>query len=174
MNSENILVNIWRGIVVILSIGMLYWFNNLNQEQIKFLLDIYKNSVEVFFGNWHWYNSLDNYYVGDYYIISERCLGLNIIVLIFGLCGVMSIKFYKGFKRLFCIAVCACAAVVLGVFANLIRLLSSVLFTSYGTFAMIHTVIGIIIYLSVLIICYDVFNKMNSNSEGGNLNEEHF
>ena len=171
MRKESITVNIWQGIIIILSIGMFYYLNNLSQGQIKFLLDLYKNAVEIFFGNWHWYNEYENYYVGSYYIISEKCLGINIIVLIFGLCGLLKIDNFKGFIRLLWILASAILAVTLGVFANIIRLLSSVYFTSYDKFETIHTMLGIVIYLALLIFCYVVLKKM-MNTNGGDVNEE--
>jgi len=171
LRKESITVNIWQGIIIILSIGMFYYLNNLSQGQIKFLLDLYKNTVEIFFGNWHWYSEYENYYVGSYYIISEKCLGTNIIVLIFGLCGLLKIDSFKGFKRLLWILTSALLAVILGVFANIIRLLSSVYFTSYAKFETMHTMLGIVIYLTLLIICYVVLKKM-MNTNGGDVSEE--
>ena len=173
MKKKDINVIIWQTIIIIASAGLFYWSNNLNKNQIKFLLDFYKGVPEIFFGHWLWYNEAENCYRGSYYIISEKCLGLNITVLIFGLCGAMNIGKFKSYKKLLWLLISGALAVVLGVFANMLRLLSSIYFTSYAKFEVLHAILGIVIYLSIMIFCYMFSKKVIKDERGGGVDEEH-
>ena len=174
MNNKKVFENVWRLIVFgNVSAGMYFLFKNLGENTIKAFLDIYKGAVELFFGNYHYYNAWQkpNGYVGNGYIISDKCLGLNIIVLIFMLLYAVVIWRFKGFKQIIGIIASGAAAVIIGVLANILRLLSSVYFAAFAKFEMIHALLGIVIYLSVLILCYVLSKKIFIDTKVGEDNE---
>jgi len=170
--KKNINTIVWQAAVVLISLDLFYWFNHLSKSQIKFLLDFYKKFPEIFFGHLFWYNEVENWHSAGRYVISKECLGLNIIVLIFGLCGVMNIGKLKGYKKPLWILTSAVLAILFGVFANILRLLSSVYFTAYANFNTIHTMLGIVIYLSAIIFCYVFFKRIKIKENGGSDNYE--
>lgn len=165
--------------LVCLSFGIFYWLNHLSESQTKFLLDFYKNVVEIFFGNTHYFDEMNGYYVGNNYIISESCLGLNVIVLIFAVCSMANTGRLRSVERILWILTSGLIAVITGVFANILRLVSSIYFTVFARFELIHALLGIVIYLSALIFCYAfsirIFKKKAGGAEFGKQekHEEH-
>ena len=161
MKRESIRSYGYYSVVVVLSACVYYWLHNLNDSIVKALLDFYKTIVEMFFGNSHYYNENLGYYSGYAYNIGKDCLGLGIIALIFGCCGILSVKTFRGYKRILGIIASAPAAFITGVFANILRLLSSIYFITFARFELIHALLGIVIYLSVLLLFYRIFNWLD-------------
>ena len=148
--------------MVILALGAYYWQYSLGGGAVKVLLDFYKTVVEVFFSNYHYYNADYGYYVGNAYTIGRECLGLGIIPLIFGCCGILSVKALRGYKRIVGIFASVAAAIISGVVANIIRIISSIYFIAFIRFELIHALLGIVIYLTVLFSYYRFFIWFNN------------
>ena len=164
---------IWYAVIIALSFGIYWRLNHLTDNQVRFLLDFYKDAVELFFGNSHYfweewaYNDEDiwaltgaSYYMGEGYNIGVNCLGLSIIPLLFGTCGLRGIMFTRGFKRVLVLPVSAVLSVALGVFANILRLTSSIYCITFAKFELIHAALGIVIYLTAVILCYTFIGKV--------------
>ena len=166
LKRENIRLYCYYSAVVVLSACVYYCLHNLNDSIVKALLDFYKTIVEIFFSNSHYYNENLGYYSGYAYNIGKDCLGLGIIALIFCCCGILSIKTFRGYMRILGVIASAPAAFISGVLANNLRLLSSIYFISFARFELIHALLGIVIYLSVLFLFYRIFNWLDEHSPG--------
>ncbi|MCL2165100.1 MAG: exosortase K [Oscillospiraceae bacterium] len=164
MKRENISRYCYYAVVIILALGIYFWQYNLGDNFVKALLDFYKTVVEVFFSNYHYYDYSRGLYVGNAYTIGRECLGLGIIALIFGCCGILSVKALKGYKRIVGILIGAAAAVISGVLANIIRIISSIYFITFIRFELIHALLGIVIYLTVLFSYYRFFIWFSNRS----------
>jgi exosortase K len=151
INLSSILHYIVLGILTLI---IFIWLNQLSNEQVRPLLDFYKNTVEIFFGNTHYYSEADGHYYGGYYTIGRECLGLNITAFCFAVCGLANIDRLKGWRRCAWLAVSAAIAVAAGVTANVLRLLSSIYFVTFANFETIHALLGIVIYLTFAVVCY--------------------
>ena len=168
MKREDVETYFYYAAVAILTVGAYYFLNTLGDGAVKALLDFYKTVIELFFNNALYYDQwLGRYvsgYYNSYYAIGKECLGLNVIVLLFGVCGVLSVKALRGRKRIPGIIASAAAAVVAGVGANILRLLSSIYFISFVRFELIHALLGVVIYLTVLICFHGFFIRLNKRS----------
>ena len=164
MKKENLRTYCYYAVVVVLSFCAYYWLHNLSEGTVKTLLDFYKTVVEVFFNNSHYYVEEFGYYAGNFYTIGENCLGLGITALIFGCCGILTAKTLRGYKRVSGIILSAPIAFVSGVFVNILRLISSIYFITFAKFELIHALLGIVIYLSILLIYYRLFMRLNNRS----------
>lgn len=147
---------IYYVLILLITAGMFIWASGLNEEQVKHILGFYAGAIELFFGGEHYYS---DYYAGFYnnnyyYYLDKSCVGLNGIIMIFGLCAAVNIGKFNGIRRAFVFAASAAAAVVIGVSANILRLFSSVYFTAFAGFKTIHLILGIVINLSALVLCY--------------------
>ena len=168
LNKENIRTYINYAVVVVLSAGVYIGLTNLGDGMVKALLDFYKTVVEIFFSNSHYYVEDLGYYAGNYYNIGKECLGLGIVALIFGCCGILSVKMLRGYKLIILgIVLSAPAAIISGVIANIFRLISSIYFVTFARFELIHALLGIVIYLSVLFIYYRLFIWLDNRSPIG-------
>ncbi|MDR2903017.1 MAG: exosortase K [Clostridiales bacterium] len=145
--------------VAVVTSGAFYWLNHLSVSQTNAVLDFYKTVVELFFCNDHYYAE-ELGYVGSGYTIGEACLGLNILVFLFGVCGLTSIAKTRGYKKIVCLLLSLALAVSVGVFANILRLLGSVYFTAHADFTVIHALLGILIYLAAVIFCHRTVQKI--------------
>ena len=159
---ENLATFAYYAAVVLLSAGAYFLLNRLGDGAVKVLLDFYKTAVELFFGNDLRFDSLRFCYVGHSFSIGKECLGLNVIVLLFFVCGVLSVKALFPRQRPLGILLSAAAAIVAGVFANVLRLISSIYFITFVKFETIHALLGIVIYLAVLIAFYWFFMQLKS------------
>ena len=167
MNRQSIAKYIWCAAILAMAFGLYWRLMHLPDTQVKFLLDFYKNAVELFFGNSHyfwedgfytdegvWTLTGMAYWAGDNYNIGVNCLGLSIIPLLFGTCGIRGVVITNGWKRALWLPASAVAAVVVGVFANILRLFSSIYCVALAKFELVHAALGILIYLAAVMFCY--------------------
>jgi len=171
MNREDSLTGVYYIVLAVLSLDLFYWANHLDGVQIKFFLDFYKSAVELFFGNYHYYDESTLSYYGDGYTIGKACLGLNIIIFIFTVASFVNVGKVKGYKKILWVLCSAVMAVVIGVFSNLLRLIGSIYFTAFASFEFIHALLGIVIYLAAIIFCYrlskDILKYIRREGGGG-------
>ena len=157
MKRESISRYCYYALVIAVALGIYLWQGSLSDGIVKTFLTFYTSVVEMYFGNYHYYDDYLLRYVGYSYAIGRECLGLGIVALIFGCSGILCVKAYKGYKRAVALVLSATLAALSGIFANIIRIISSIYFISFARFEMIHALLGITIYLAVLFAYYRLF-----------------
>ena len=124
------------------------------------LLKPYSIICEMFYNDTHVYRqSIGFVEQTGRYAISPSCLGINFVAILFVTITFPFIKDMNIRKSIKWILISFIGSVFIGFIANNIRILSSVPFSNYSKFNLIHSTLGIIIYLFILIACYSYLLK---------------
>ncbi len=160
-------------ISIVFIVAMSYISKNIDISHLKFLLypvskfiEMYFN-IELFFIDGLGYGDINNSF-----IIGKSCLGLNFFIL---LIGIFIPKLIAQKNKLKSSLLFIIAAYFITIITNFIRISSSIYFLGFNfekeKFLFIHSSIGIITYLTSLIISFYFISKILKEGELKNENE---
>lgn len=134
---------------------MLGWFQSAPESLMQTLLYPHKQVTEIFYNIPLSFREGVGYVAADgSFAIGAECMGVNFIIMLFGMNGGMFIKYFKGHKRITWLLICFLCAVLAGVLVSCIRIIGSVPFVGYEKFPLFHSGVGITLYFTTMIGSY--------------------
>lgn len=155
-------------LILLIFISIFLFGKTLSDSASFVLLKPYSAISEIFYNNRHVYvQGLGFVEQTGKYVISTSCLGINFMAILFITITFPFIKNKGFFKSIKWISLSLIASFFIGFIANNVRILSSIPFSNFSKFNLVHSSIGIIIYIFILIFCYSylVKRKEEKNEE---------
>jgi len=146
-------------LALFIGILLLYWFRNVPDNVLKWLLYPYAKVVEAFYNISTTYISELGYASKNMaFIIGRKCMGHNFIVMLFLMNSCMFAEYFKGISKILWLLASLAGAVFIGVITGCIRIIGSIPFVAHDKFVVIHSGMGIALYFFVLASCYVMIN----------------
>ncbi len=145
-----------------------FWFGTFENDKLTFLLKPTNAIIELVTGTSAEYSSESGFYYHNFnFVIDKSCSGYNFLLLCFLMLYFQIIRYVKRHKYKFLLSFgCFALAYVLTILINSSRILISVVFQNASFAALnidpgiIHESIGVVTYLSFLLITYVVIEKI--------------
>ena len=155
-------------VICLLFIGLKFWFKSFDNDELNFLLKPTSWLFGIISGEQSIYSIETGYYYQNLNIvINKTCSGYNYLVLCFVMISFQIASYLKTIKfKILSVLVCFTVSYILTVLINTSRILISVLVLRINHnlinlyHKVVHEWVGIITYLSFLIIIYCFIEKI--------------
>lgn len=161
MNNDRMHNMIFYCLAALAAILLAYWFKTAPDNVVKILLYPQARATEIFYHTSLVYLSEVGYSAMDgTFAIGRGCMGSKFIIIMFGMTACMFARYFKGVDKAAWFITCLTGAILVGIIISCIRIIGSVPFAAHPKFALLHSSIGISLYLFALTASYAVLKKL--------------
>jgi exosortase K len=158
---EKIHNTIFYCIVALISILLFYWLKNADDSIVRILLIPHARLAEIYYNTSLVYiNGIGYSSIGGTFSIGRECMGSNFIIMMFGMTSYIFVKHFSGAKKMLWLVTSLVLSIAIGILVSCIRIIGSVPFVTYSRFALLHSGIGISLYLITLTGSYAILKKL--------------